>query len=47
MAYHDISFIFDELLNNTNRFKIAVTSSDGVTECFVEIEEGIDSSTLG
>ena len=34
----DISFIFDELSSDTNRKKIAVTTSDGTTECYVEIE---------
>ncbi len=34
----DVSFIFDELLNDANRKKIAVTKADGVTECYVEIE---------
>lgn len=35
----DISFIFDELGSNANRMKIAVTTSDGTTQCYVEIEE--------
>jgi hypothetical protein len=35
----DVSFIFDELLANDNRKKIAVTTSDGVTQCYVEIEK--------
>jgi len=34
----DITFVFDELQNNANRKKIAVTTSDGVTQCYVEIE---------
>ena len=34
----DITFVFDELQNNANRKKIAVTTDDGVTECYVEIE---------
>ena len=35
----DVSFIFDELQNNANRFKIAVTTSDCATQCYVEIEK--------
>lgn len=35
----DTTFIFDELQDNVNRKKIAVTTNDGVTECYVEIEE--------
>ncbi|MEM3356996.1 MAG: DUF2341 domain-containing protein [Candidatus Bathyarchaeia archaeon] len=35
----DVTFIFDELQHNdTNRKKIAVTTSDGETQCYVEIE---------
>lgn len=34
----DVSFIFDELESDANRFKIAVTTSDGETQCYVEIE---------
>jgi len=34
----DVSFIFDRLQNETNRMKIAVTQSDGTTQCYVEIE---------
>lgn len=34
----DISFVFDELTSDANRKKIAVTTSDGTTECKVEIE---------
>ena len=33
----DVSFIFDEL--GANRKKIAVTTSDGTTQCYVEIEK--------
>lgn len=32
----DVTFIFDEV--GSNRFKIAVTTSDGVTQCYVEVE---------
>ncbi len=39
----DISFIFDELISNDNRKKIAVTTSDGETECYVEIEKWNDA----
>jgi hypothetical protein len=38
----DVSFIFDELQNNTNRKKIAITTSDGVSQCYVEIERWVD-----
>jgi len=34
----DVSFIFDELQSDANRKKIAVTTSDGITQCYVEIE---------
>lgn len=34
----DVSFVFDELLSDVNRRKIAVTTSDGTTQCYVEIE---------
>ena len=33
----DVSFIFDEL--GGNRKKVAVTTSDGTTQCYVEIEK--------
>ncbi len=32
----DVTFIFDEV--GSNRFKIAVTTSDGTTQCYVEVE---------
>jgi hypothetical protein len=34
----DVTFIFDELQSPENRQKIAVTTADGVTPCYVEIE---------
>ena len=34
---NDISAVFDELTSNTNRKKIAVTTSDGAIQCYVEI----------
>lgn len=34
----DVSFIFDELESDANRKKIAVTTDDGLTQCYVEIE---------
>ena len=34
----DLSFVFDELQNDANRKKIAVTTDDGQTECYVKIE---------
>jgi len=40
----DVTFIFDELQNDGNRKKIAITTSDGETECYVEIEEWDDSN---
>ena len=35
----DVSFIFNELQSDTNRKKIAVTTSDKTTQCYVEIEK--------
>ncbi|MBW2171800.1 MAG: DUF2341 domain-containing protein, partial [Deltaproteobacteria bacterium] len=35
----DVSAVFDELLSDANRKKIAVTTSDGTTQCYVEIEK--------
>jgi len=40
----DVSFIFDELQSDANRKKIAVTTSDGTTQCHVEIEKWDDTS---
>lgn len=40
----DISFVFDELQSDDNKKKIAVTESDGTTECFVEIEKWDDAN---
>jgi len=40
----DISFVFDELASDSNRKKIAVTTSDGTTECYVEIERWDDAN---
>ena len=40
----DISHIFDELASDANRKKIAVTTSDGETECYVEIERWDDAN---
>ena len=40
----DVSFVFDELTNNANRKKIAVTTSNGTTECYVEIERWDDAN---
>lgn len=34
----DVSCVFDELTADGNRKKIAITLSDGTTECYVEIE---------
>ncbi|MHC4500020.1 MAG: LamG-like jellyroll fold domain-containing protein, partial [Planctomycetota bacterium] len=40
----DVSAVFDELTADANRKKIAVTKSDGTTECYVEIEDWDDAS---
>jgi hypothetical protein len=40
----DISFIFDELTSDANRLKIAVTISDGTTQCYVEIDKWDDAN---
>ncbi len=40
----DVSSVFDELTDNANRKKIAVTESDGTTERYVEIEKWDDAS---
>jgi hypothetical protein len=38
-GHDDVSFVFDELQNDANRFKIAVTTSNCITQCYVEIEK--------
>jgi|GEM_PF-2102289 len=40
----DVSCVFDELTSDDNRKKIAVTTSDGQTQCYVEIEKWDDAS---
>lgn len=40
----DVSVVFDELTSDANRKKIAVTTSDGETQCYVEIERWDDAS---
>lgn len=40
----DVSCIFDELTEDANRKKIAITTSDGVTQCYVEIEKWDDAN---
>ena len=40
----DVSYIFDELTSDGNRKKIAVTTSDEETECYVEIEKWDDAN---
>lgn len=40
----DVSFVFDELTSDANRLKIAVTISDGTTQCYVEIEKWNDAN---
>jgi hypothetical protein len=34
----DVSFVFDELGDDADRMKIAVTEGDGLTQCYVEVE---------
>jgi len=40
----DVSFIFDELQSDDNRKKIAVTTSNKITQCYVEIERWNDTA---
>jgi len=40
----DASCVFDELGSDANRKKIAVTTSDGTTQCYVEIERWDDAN---
>ena len=40
----DVSEVFDELTQDANRKKIAITTSDGETECYVEIERWDDAN---
>jgi len=40
----DVSCVFDELGNDANRKKIAITTDDEVTECYVEIEKWDDAN---
>ena len=40
----DVSAVFDELAADANRKKIAITTSDGITQCYVEIEKWDDAS---
>jgi hypothetical protein len=40
----DVSAVFDELTSDANRKKIAVTQSNGTTQCYVEIERWDDAS---
>jgi len=40
----DASAVFDELTSDANRKKIAVTTSDGTTQCYVEIERWDDAN---
>jgi len=42
----DVSFVFDELTSDANRKKIAVTTSDGETECYVEIGKWDDANEV-
>jgi hypothetical protein len=42
----DVSCIFDELTSDANRKKIAVTTSDGTTQCYVEIADWDDASEV-
>jgi len=38
----DVSFVFDEIQSDANRKKIAVTTSDGTSQCYVEVENWSD-----
>lgn len=40
----DVSCVFDELGSDSNRKKIAVTTADGTTQCYVEIEKWDDAN---
>jgi hypothetical protein len=40
----DLTPVFDELTQDSNRKKIAVTTSDGETQCYVEIERWNDAN---
>jgi hypothetical protein len=40
----DVSCVFDELQSDANRKKIAVTTFDGITQCYVEIEKWDDAN---
>ena len=40
----DASCVFDELGSDANRFKIAITSDDGTTQLYVEIEQWDDAN---
>ena len=40
----DVSCVFDELTSDANRKKIAVTKSNGTTQCYVEIEKWDDAN---
>jgi hypothetical protein len=40
----DVSFIFDNLGSDANRKKIAITTSDGTTQCCVEIDKWSDAN---
>jgi hypothetical protein len=39
LNHKDVAAIFTSLRTNTNRKKIAVTTADGITQCYVEIVE--------
>lgn len=39
ISHKDVSLVFEELENDNNRKKIAVTTDDGYSECFVEIQK--------
>jgi hypothetical protein len=40
----DVSFVFDELGGDADRMKIAVTEGDGLSQCYVEIEDWDDAA---
>jgi len=39
----DVTDVFDKLASDANRFKIAVTECDGLSQCHVEIERWVDA----
>jgi hypothetical protein len=46
LDHADLSCIFDELGSDANRDKIAITTSDGTTQCYVEEKSWSDATEL-